>query len=292
MSDYHDKLKTMLAAASNVKKINDARQKEGQEEKVEEDDDPQLIGEANTAMTDVLTMNVNSSDKLSVEERVAMLNDDQRRVFDTVKGHLLHQKHHEQNECSCDIKPVQMFVSGVGGTGKSFLIEAIKALVISVWPLDDLVCAIAAPTGLAAFNVGGTTIHRLFQLPIEHSAKTAGYWSLPKSSQKVMKTTLCNVKLFIIDEISMVSSLNLAYIHMRLEELFGEGEWFGSRNLLFVGDLLQLQPVSGSPVFEKVSLPMKGTEVQTLGVLHMCMWNTCMCASDTFVSPCTYISHR
>ena len=97
---------------------------------------------------------------------------------------------------------------------------------------------IAAPTGLAAFNVGGTTIHRLFQLPIEHSAS---YWSLPKSSQKVMKTTLCNVKLFIIDEISMVTSLNLAYIHMRLEELFGEGEWFGSRNMLFVGGLLQLQ---------------------------------------------------
>ena len=37
-----------------------------------------------------------------------------------------------------------------------------KALVISIWPLDDLVCAIAAPTGLAAFNVGGTTIHRLY----------------------------------------------------------------------------------------------------------------------------------
>ena len=71
----------MLAAASNVKKINDAGQKDGEEEKVEEDDDPQLIGEAKTAMTDVLTMNVNSSDKLSVEERVAMLNDDQRRVI-------------------------------------------------------------------------------------------------------------------------------------------------------------------------------------------------------------------
>ena len=68
--------------------------------------------------------------------------------------------------------------------------QIIEALVISIWPLDDLVCAIAAPTGLAAFNVGGTTIHRLFQLPIEHSAKTASYWSLPKSSQKVMKTTL------------------------------------------------------------------------------------------------------
>ena len=52
----------------------------GEEQNVEEDDDPQLIGEAKTAMTDVLTMNVNSSDKLSLEERVAMLND-QRRVF-------------------------------------------------------------------------------------------------------------------------------------------------------------------------------------------------------------------
>ena len=48
----------------------------------------------------------------------------------------------------------------------------------------------------------------------------------------------------------MVSSLNLAYIHMRLEELFGANDWFGGRNVLFVGDLLQLQPVNGSPVFE------------------------------------------
>ena len=52
--------------------------------------------------------------------------------------------------------------------------------------------------------------------------------------QEVSENTLCNVKLFTIDEISMVSSLNLAYMHMRLEELFGEGEWFGSRNMMFV----------------------------------------------------------
>ena len=96
-------------------------------------------------------------------------------------------------------------------------------------------------------------MHRLFQLPIEHSAREAGYWALPKQSQKVMKTTLSNVRLFIIDEISMISSLNLAYVHMRLEELFSENEWFGSRNMLFVSDLLQLPPVAGSHVFEKVS---------------------------------------
>ena len=147
-----------------------------------------------------------------------------------------------------------MFISGVGGTGKSFLIETIRTLVASIWSLDRLMCAIAAaPTGLAAFNVGGITIHRLFQLSIEHSGKAATYWSLPKTYQKVMKTTLCNVKLFIIDEISMVSSLNLAYMHLRLEELFGGDKWFGSRNMLFVGDLLQLQPVGGSPVLERIA---------------------------------------
>ena len=67
--------------------------------------------------------------------------------------------------------------------------------------------------------MGGVTIHRLFQLPIEHEGREAGYWSLPKAAQKVMKTALRSLKVLIIDEVSMVSSLNLAYIHMRLEEL-------------------------------------------------------------------------
>ena len=52
---------------------------------------------------------------------------------------------------------------------------------------------------------------------------------------------------------AMVSSLNLAYMHLRLEELFGTNEWFGSKNMLFVGDLLQLPPVNGNHVFEKIT---------------------------------------
>ena len=77
-----------------------------------------------------------------------------------------------------------------------------------------------------------------------------------------MKTKLCRVKLIIIDEISMVSSLNLAYIHLRLEELFGGDEWFGSTNMLFVGYILQLQPVNGSAVFENIT---KNTLLLKLG---------------------------
>ena len=51
----------------------------------------------------------------------------------------------------------------------------------------------------------------------------------------------------------MVSSLNLAYLHLRLEELFGSNEWFGGKNILFVEDILQLQPVNGNPVFKTIS---------------------------------------
>ena len=142
-----------------------------------------------------------------------MLNLDQRRIFE---AHLLHQVKHESREYSCTFKPLRMFVSGVGGTGKSFLIHALKCLIDSLWKTDDLTCAIAAPTGLAAFNVGGVTIHRLFQLPIEHKGKQAGYWSLSKAAQKVMRSTLRSLKMIFDDEVSMVSSLNLAYMYLRL----------------------------------------------------------------------------
>ena len=88
-----------------------------------------------------------------------MLNADQKRVFDKVIEHLTHLKLHESKNCSCEFKPLVKFVSGVAGTAKSFLIEAIKMQVAKMWPTDDLTCAVVAPTGLAAFNVGGLTIH-------------------------------------------------------------------------------------------------------------------------------------
>ena len=204
------------------------------------DDGPQLMGEANSAMNDLTDLNANNADdksnELSLDERVSMLNVNQRRMFENVKSHFVHQKQHEAGVCNCDHKPLHMFVSGVGGTGKSFLIKTIKALVCEEWPSMDITCAITAPTGLAAFR--GVTIHRLFQLPVEHDSKTAGLVTAKVVSES-MRLTLHSVKLFVNDEVSMVSSLNLAYIHLRLEELFGGNEWFGSKNMLFVGDILQ-----------------------------------------------------
>ena len=205
---------TMLKARTNIKAISEARQADGVQERViERDNDPELPGEAKSAMKNMCEMNANASSDLTLEERVTMLNADHSRIYDNVKSHLLHQKWHDEGKCKCDIKPLRMFVSGVGGTGKSFLIEAIKAFVDDLWPSEDLKCVITAPTGLAAFNVGGVTIHCLFQLPIEHEGREVGYWSLPKAAQRVMEAALRSLKVLIIDEVSMVSSLNLAYVH-------------------------------------------------------------------------------
>ena len=82
-----------------------------------DDDDPQLRGEARTAMHDVLDMNDRSCNNLTLEDRVGTLNGDQKRIYDNVKKHLLHQQQHEANQCQCDFKPLRMLISGVGGTG-------------------------------------------------------------------------------------------------------------------------------------------------------------------------------
>ena len=70
-----------MTAQSTVRQINEARQAECQEEKVsKDDDDPQLIGEAKITMNDVVDLDMNPCSELSLEDRVAMLNGDQRRI--------------------------------------------------------------------------------------------------------------------------------------------------------------------------------------------------------------------
>ena len=141
-------------------------------------------------------------------------------------------------------------MSSVRGTGKSFLIQAIRAFVRATWPDTDNTTAVGAPIGLAACNVHG----------IEHEGKTAQYWPLPKDSQKFLS---------IIDEISMVSSLNLAYIHPRLEEICGADEWFGGKTMLFVGDILQLPPVNGTPVFQQVPNKVIFLRLGSIGLVNI-----------------------
>ena len=67
----------------------------------------------------------------------------------------------------------------------------------------------------------------------------------------------------------MVSSLNLTYIHLRLDEIYGGAEWFGGKTMLFVGDILQLPPVNGAPVFQSVP-----TKVLSLRIGSANIWKS------------------
>ena len=91
---YYAKLQTILDAQSKIKEINKARETDGVEKKVsKEDNNPQLPGEAKGAMHDIVDlMATHSSDQLGLDERVAMLNGDQRRIYDSVMNHLHHHK--------------------------------------------------------------------------------------------------------------------------------------------------------------------------------------------------------
>ncbi len=120
---------------------------------------------------------------------------------------------------------------------------------------------------MAALNIDGLTIHRLLKI-IPQRDGSMRYDPLPKEKLKELYETMKDVKLFIIDEYSMVSSLMLHFIHSRLQQIFAVEEQkgapsgsFGGRNLVLFGDILQLKPVSGQFCFQK----MTPSDVQQAG---------------------------
>ena len=81
--------------------------------------------------------------------------------------------------------------------------------------------------GSAAFNIGGLTIHRALNLPVEHSRNT-----------RLLKAW-SSVNTVVIDEISMVSYQTLYFVHRRLTEIKGTNDTetlFGGLNIIVVGD--------------------------------------------------------
>ncbi|MCP4491608.1 MAG: AAA family ATPase [Gammaproteobacteria bacterium] len=197
---------------------------------------------------------------LSAEQlqfKIKQLNGDQRKVFDDIIGQVQHQKH--CCDPNCQHQPIRMFVSGVAGTGKSFVIETVTNQIKHMFPEEDkkgIVVAVLAPTGLAAYNVQGQTVHRFLSLPVQHTSKSKHptYFKMHHDNLKELRGKLKNLKLIIIDEISMVSSVTLAFIHKRLEEIEDiTGVAFGNHNLILFGDMLQLRPVNGDFAFKNMT---------------------------------------
>jgi ATP-dependent DNA helicase PIF1 len=127
-----------------------------------------------------------------------------------------------------------LFITGKAGTGKSTLLQLFRRT-------TSKKILVLAPTGVAALNVRGQTIHSVFGLPPKIITKEE-IWNKKIFSKKLFQ----NLDMIIIDEISMVRADVLDGIHWFLQRVRNNNEPFGGVRMALFGDLFQLPPVVSS----------------------------------------------
>ena len=138
---------------------------------------------------------------------------------------------------------VSVFLTGKAGTGKTTFLHEIARTTAKRH-------AVVAPTGVAAINAGGVTIHSFFQLPFDpylpDVKELVTEYQMPdrhKSLSKNKLNIIRTLELLIIDEISMVRADLLDAIDMTLRRYRRSSRPFGGVQLLMIGDVHQLSPV-------------------------------------------------
>jgi len=136
-----------------------------------------------------------------------------------------------------------VFLTGKAGTGKSTFLKYICSHI-------DKQHVVLAPTGIAAVNVGGQTLHSFFKIPFKPMLPDDPDVANPTRLRKMLRYTKEKVKLIreleliIIDEISMVRADTIDFVDRVLRIYSGNmREPFGGKQLLLVGDIFQLEPV-------------------------------------------------
>ncbi|HLO59125.1 MAG TPA: helix-turn-helix domain-containing protein [Bacteroidales bacterium] len=175
-----------------------------------------------------------------------------------------------------------IFLTGKAGTGKTtFLINLRKK--------SPKRMIVLAPTGVAAINAGGVTIHSFFQLPF-HPHVPVQYLNQPvspapeeSSSFKMSREKVRIIKgldLLVIDEISMVRADLLDAVDLVLRRYRDKNSPFGGVQLLMIGDIQQLAPVAKQEEWELLrqyydtafffsSLALKSTNYVTIELKHI-----------------------
>ncbi len=148
--------------------------------------------------------------------------------------------------------PLCLFISGGAGTGKSFVIKVIAEHVRRVTG-QHTSSILMAPTGIAAFNIEGTTIHSTLKIPFSNSEMYKVCSPLPADQIADLKRRFRFVTTIIIDEVSMLSYRLLFHIHTRLNEIreiHDPDIKFGGYDIICIGDFYQLKPINQRFVFD------------------------------------------
>jgi len=128
-----------------------------------------------------------------------------------------------------------VFITGPAGSGKSHIL---KLLSVTLQQMRKWV-SLTASTGMAAVNIGGSTIHDFTNLMIYNPNNNKRWNWLPKEKRALIRIT----QVLIIDEISMITASCFGTIDRILREIKGVSKPFGGVQLVLVGDFLQLPPV-------------------------------------------------
>ena len=142
--------------------------------------------------------------------------------FDEIKDQVIDLLHNDEQEF--------IYLTGAAGTGKTTLLEVVKK------DLDKKMIVVA-PTGIAALNIGGTTINSAFRIGFDT------FPEITKSKDPRFNKLLKKLEVLIIDEVSMVRAPMLDAISQTLKIHRGNDEPFGGVSVLACGDLFQLPPV-------------------------------------------------
>ena len=155
----------------------------------------------------------------------------QKLAYDIVKTHF--------DDTSCEKEPLCLIINGVAGTGKSYLINAIRNLLQSK-------CAVTATTGKAAYNVRGVAVHSLLMLPIG----SRGNKYLTGQALCRLQESVSNDGYIIIDEYSMLGQVSFGWIDERCKQATGyKDKVFGGKSLILTGDPGQLPPVADKTLY-------------------------------------------
>lgn len=132
-----------------------------------------------------------------------------------------------------------LFLTGRAGTGKTTFLNRLREC-------SDKNIVVLAPTGVAAINAGGVTIHSFLQFPFAPFVPGDGFVGETRKFNRFNREKLQIIRgldLLVIDEISMVRPDTLDAIDASLRLMRGSGRPFGGVQLLLIGDLRQLAPV-------------------------------------------------
>ncbi|MBQ7531195.1 MAG: AAA family ATPase, partial [Paludibacteraceae bacterium] len=133
-----------------------------------------------------------------------------------------------------------MFITGKAGTGKTTFLRKLREQ-------SPKSMAVVAPTGVAAINAGGMTIHSLFQLPVRTLIPTPQSYKQLFAEQRMhqrKRNMLYHLEMLVIDEISMVRADVLDAIDQVLRRYkYRRDTPFGGVQVVMIGDLFQLSPV-------------------------------------------------